>query len=69
MGEMMCFFPKPPKIQSSPLAITDPSAGNAAAEAERMRRAKAGGFASTLVSTALSRKTGTAGSKLLLGSA
>jgi predicted TIM-barrel fold metal-dependent hydrolase len=61
----MCFVPKAPRMQ--PLAVADPNAGLQAAEEERNRRAKAGGFAATLVSTAASRKTGTAASKLLFG--
>jgi hypothetical protein len=60
----MCLFSMP---KSSALASVDPNAGKAAAEADMRSRAKASGFASTLKSTAESRTTGTAASKLLLG--
>jgi len=60
----MCMF-KTPKL--SPLTSIDPNAGKAAAEAEMMARRRATGFASTLTSTAESRTTGTAASKLLFG--
>lgn len=61
----MCKKPKLPK--QDPLAIADPNAGRAAAEAEMRARAKSGGFSSTIASTPESRMTGGAASRLLFG--
>jgi hypothetical protein len=63
----MCLFKKPKLPKAEPLAVVDPNAGKPAAEADMQSRAKASGFASTLLSTPQSRATGSVASKILFG--